>query len=517
MSNSSSPNNPAPLVSARDITKRYGAVVALADANLDVQRGEVLALVGANGSGKSTLSKIINGVVTLDRGSLQFDGRPVRFASPAAARRMGIATVFQELSLVPQMSVAENIWLTREPLRTGVFVDQRDIRRRTEQLLALFEGTWSSPITPDTPVGPLPPDEKQLVEILKAVSSEPRLLILDEATASLDRRQVQRLFELVTGWKQAGMAIVMISHRMEEIFQMADRYTVLRNGATVGSGLIKDATAADLVNLMVGGATAQRVAQRERATPADMQSREIVLAAENLHAAGLHGVSFALHRGELLGLGGLRGQGQRQLLLTLFGDSAPSAGTITVNGARQHFSHPRQAMRAGLALVPGERAAEGLLTIRSILENLLLPSWRAYGRPLRIGAARGDAAGIAERLHVKAAGLDAPVSSLSGGNAQKIVIGKWLLRDAHIVMLDDPTKGIDVGAKAEFYTLLARLCNEGKSVLLYSSDDEELIGLCDRVLVMHDGMIRSELAGDTLTRAQLVAASLGSAPEDGTP
>jgi ribose transport system ATP-binding protein len=499
-------------LSARHVAKHYGAVVALADANLDIQSGEVLALIGANGSGKSTLSKIINGVVVLDGGQLLLDDHPVHFSSPRAARRMGIATVFQELSLVPQMSVAENIFLTREPLNRGGFVNRRTIQRRTEELLALFSGMFKTPLTPDTPVGPLPPDEKQIIEILKAVSANPRLLILDEATASLDSRQVQRLFELVTRWKADGLAILFVSHRMEEIFQIADRYTVLRNGRTVGAGLIKEVTPRELVGLMVQGATAEQVVAPIRPSVEDLAGREVTLEVKDLRADGLHGVSFQLHAGELLGLGGLRGQGQRQLLLALFGD-IPHAGTVIINGTPVHFTHPRQAMANRLALVPGERAREGLLLIRSILENFLLPSWRRYGLPLRMGRARQDAQGVARRLNVTMAGVDAPVSSLSGGNAQKVVIGKWLLRNPRILMLDDPTKGVDVGTKAEFYKLLAQLRAEGQSVLLYSSDDEELIGLSDRVLVLHDGRIRTELIGPALTKANLIAASLGAVPE----
>jgi ribose transport system ATP-binding protein len=499
-------------LSARHVAKRYGAVVALADASMDIRSGEVLALIGANGSGKSTLSKIINGVVVLDGGQLLLDDRPIRFSSPHAATRLGIATVFQELSLVPQMTVAENIFLTREPLRGGGLIDREAVRRRTADLLALFAGMFKTPLTPDTPVGPLPPDEKQLIEILKAISANPRLLILDEATASLDSRQVQRLFELITRWKAEGTAIIFVSHRMEEIFQIADRYTVLRNGQTVGEGLIKDVTTHDLVAMMVQGATAENVVRRARTAAADAAPRPVLLDVQDLRADGVDGVSFQLHEGELLGLGGLRGQGQHQLLLALFGDIAHT-GRVTVAGSPVQFTHPRQAMAQRLALVPGERAKEGLLLIRSILENLLIPSWRRYGFPLQMARARQDSAGIAGRLSLRMAGLDAPVSSLSGGNAQKVVIGKWLLRDPRILMLDDPTKGIDVGTKAEFYKLLAQLCDAGKAVLLYSSDDEELFGLSDRVLVIHDGRIRTELAGESLTKANLIAASLGAAPE----
>ena len=409
-------------LSARNVAKRYGAVVALSDANLDIQSGEVLALIGANGSGKSTLSKIINGVVVLDGGQLLVDGRPVHFQSPHAAKRLGISTVFQELSLVPQMSVEENIWLTREPLLGGGFIDRKAVRRKTEELLALFAGMFKTGITPDMPVGPLPPDEKQIIEILKAVSFDPRLLILDEATASLDSRQVQRLFELVTRWKEQGKAIVFVSHRMEEIFQIADRYTVLRNGQTVGEGQMKEVTTRDLIGMMVAGVTAENVVHRARPSAEELAARPVTLEAIDLRAEAVHGVSFRLHEGELLGLGGLRGQGQHQLLLALFG-GIPHSGTLTIDAAPVRFTHPRQAMEKKLALVPGERAKEGLLLIRSIFENLLVPSWRRYGFPLRLERARLAASGVAFSLNLKMAGLEAPVSSLSGGNAQKVVIG----------------------------------------------------------------------------------------------
>ena len=497
-------------LTARKVVKHYGGVVALADANLDIRSGEVLALIGANGSGKSTLSKIINGVVVLDGGELLLDGKPIKFASPHAAKNLGISTVFQELSLVPQMTVAENIWLTREPLKNGR-VDRVEINRRTRDLLALFAGTFKSDLSPDIPIGLLPPDEKQIVEILKAVSFNPRLLILDEATASLDSRQVQRLFELVRHWKADGKAIVFVSHRMEEIFQIADRYSVLRNGKTVGDGAMKDVSTKDLVNLMVEEARVENVVQR--ATTKDLATRPIQLEVKNLRTDSVSDVNLQLHEGELLGIGGLKGQGQRELLLALFGD-LPYTGTVKLSGVDARFKHPRQAMKQGVALVPGERAKEGLLFIRSILENFLVPSWRNYGVPLRMKRARQDTTEMSTRLSLKMAGLDQAVNGLSGGNAQKVVIGKWLLRNPRVLLMDDPTKGVDVGTKAEFYKLLAQLCAEGKSVLFYSSDDEELIGLCDRVLVMHDGVIQSELAGETLTKANLIAASLGAAQLD---
>ncbi|MFQ3631549.1 sugar ABC transporter ATP-binding protein [Roseiflexus sp.] len=496
-----------PLLAVRNVAKRYGAVQALTDAHLEIDAGETLALIGANGSGKSTLSKVINGVVAPDGGQLLLNGRSVRFESPHAAKDAGISTVFQELSLIPQMTVAENIWLTREPLRRGILVNHRIERQRTEALLSLFAGTFRADLTPDTPVAALLPDERQIVEILKAISVNPRLLILDEATASLDSRQVQRLFDLIGQWKTQGIAIIFISHRMTEIEQIADRYSVLRNGQTVGEGAMKNAAAGDLVALMAPETSGGAI-DRRRLSPDDLATRRVVLQIDDLRTSVLRGVSMQVHEGELLGIGGLKGQGQRDLLLAIFG-GVPYNGRILLDNQPVHFTHPRQAMKQGVALVPGDRAGEGLLSIRSILENLLIPSWRDYGFPLRMKRARQHADAIATRLDLKMAGLDAPVSALSGGNAQKVVIGKWLLRNPRILLLDDPTKGIDIAAKAEFYRLLTRLCDEGTTVILYSSDDEELIGLSDRLLVMHDGRISSELAGASLTTANLVAASLG--------
>jgi ribose transport system ATP-binding protein len=489
-------------LSARSIVKHYDGVVALSDGTLEAHAGEVLALIGANGSGKSTMSMVINGVVVLDGGQLLLDDKPVQISSPQAAKKIGISTVFQELSLVPQLTVAENIWLTREPLKAFGLVDRKAVQARTRDLLALFEGTFKTGLGPDTLVASLPPDEKQIIEILKAVSFDPWMIILDEATASLDSRQVQRLFELVKTWKENGKAVVFVSHRMEEIFRIADKYTVLRNGKTVGAGDIKDIDEKQLVKLMI---------EKESKTD-EKKIQDVSLEAENLTTESLHGVSFKARKGELVGIGGLRGQGQRDLLLSLFG-AIKYSGMLKLFGNETDFKHPREAMQQGLALVPGDRAKEGLLYIRSILDNLLLPSWRQYGFPLKIDKAKQDAMRTGASLNLKMAGLGEPVSSLSGGNAQKVVIGKWLMRYPQVLLLDDPTKGVDVGTKAEFYALLTQLCNEGKTILFYSSDDEELIGLCDRVLVLHDGLIRTELAEETLTKQNLIAASLGVSDE----
>jgi ribose transport system ATP-binding protein len=508
-------------LSAQHVAKRYGGVTALADGSLEVAAGEVVALVGANGSGKSTLSKIITGVVSPDAGQLALDGQPIVFATPHAARARGVTAVYQELSLVPDMTVAENIWLTHEPKRLGLFVDQKDVEARTTRLLDLFAGAISPALDPRVPVRNLPLDEKQIVEILKALSQQPRVIILDEATASLDSRQVTRLFDLVAEWKQQGRAVVFVSHRMDEIFRLADRIVVLRNGETVGELPRAGATEREIVALMTGQETAgDERTIRNRVSHATL-ARDLVssisasgassaprLQVEDLRTRLVHGVSLQVHDGELLGLGGLRGQGQEDILLALFGAVAHS-GRIIVGDKEAAFAHPQEAMTAGVAYVPGERNAQGLLSIRSILENLQLPSWSRYGLPLRMGAARRDGQRVADDLRIVMAGLGEPVSSLSGGNAQKVVLGKWLLRSPRLLLLNDPTKGVDVGAKAEIYRLLDQLRSAGTAILFYSSDDEELLGLCDRVLVLHDGAVRAELQGETLNRSSLIAASMG--------
>jgi ribose transport system ATP-binding protein len=498
-------------LSARGLVKRYGGVTALADGGLDVKSGEVLALMGANGSGKSTLGKIVTGVVVPDAGSVVLDGEEVLFSSPKDAREKGIAAVYQELSLVPDMTVAENVWLAHEPIALGR-VKKRERRERTARLLELFSGALDSSVGPDSLVKDLSPSERQIVEVLKALSLEPRAMILDEATASLGARQVERLFELVSEWKGRGMALVLVSHRMEEIFRVADKATVLRGGKTVGAANLATTNEEELVALMIEGGVAERRIEH----PAGDAETRVLLSARNLRNDVLDDVNLELREGEILGLGGLQGQGQSDLLLALFG-AVPHSGTVSLAGEGVRFTHPRQAMKKGLAFVPGDRGGEGLLPVRSVLENLLLPSWRRYGRLLGMGRARQDAERAAEDLSLKMGSLDDPVSTLSGGNAQKVVLGKWLLRDPKVLLLDDPTKGVDVGAKGEFYGLLSDLREKGVAILLHSSDDEELLGLCDRVLVMRDGEIRRELAGPDLNKNALVSASLGAAREDSAP
>src|SRR5260370_12735659 len=342
------------------------------------------------------------------------------------------------------MTVAENIWLTHEPLSRLDTVRKREVRSRTTRLLELFAGTFRPSLQADSTVSTLLPDEKQIVEILKALSFQPRIMILDEATASLDSRQVNRLFELMMGWKAQGMALVCVSHRMEEIFRVADRATVLRNGNTVGTTRIDQTSAQELVYMMIEG---EVVAQRSRHSEKALSS-PVRLSVEQMRTQVLRGVSLTLRDGELLGLGGLQGQGQTDLLLALFG-ALPFEGEVTLSGRPVHFTHPRQAMRAGVAFVPGDRGAEGLLAVRSILENLQLPSSQKYAHCLPIYKARKDATVVADRLHLVMESLNAPVSSLSGGNTQKIVLCKLLLLNPSVLLSDEPQKESMGGQKDE--------------------------------------------------------------------
>src|ERR687895_2650109 len=329
-------------LSAQHLVKRYGGVVALDDGSLDVESGEVVALMGANGSGKSTLGKIITGAVVPDGGRLLLDGEEVRFSSPQAARRAGISAVYQELSLVPDMTVAENIWLANEPVALGR-VRRKERKERTTHLLSLFEDALGPPVGPDSLVSDLSPSDRQIVEILKALSREPRVMILDEATASLGARQVERLFELVAEWKGRGMALIFVSHRMEEIFKIADRATVLRSGRTVGAADLKETSEQELVGLMIEGGVAERHIEHPTHTAGE---KTVLLETDDLRSSVLNGVSLQVREGEILGLGGLQGQGQSDLLLALFG-AVPHSGGVRLAGEEVRFSHPRQEMRRG--------------------------------------------------------------------------------------------------------------------------------------------------------------------------
>lgn len=488
------------------VRKRFGGVVALDGASFAAERGEVHALLGANGSGKSTLSKVLTGVVAPDEGRIEIDGQEVRIRGPQDTRKYRIAAVYQELSLIPQLTGMENILLAYEPANSLGFIDRKGLERAVLEVAARFEQALGRRIDLHRPVETLSPGDQQLIEAYKALARQPEILILDEATASLRQAEVEALFQVVRELRDKGALIIFISHRFQEVFALCDRATVLRNGQTVGTVDLAGVTEKDLVDMMVGRGAVSEV--REAPTP---PRDDVVLRVRGLCGPRLQGVSFELRAGEVLGLGGLQGQGQSELLRVLFGAEQASAGEIEVAGRRVVFRHPRDAVRHGLALVPGNRAREGLMLGRPILENLTIASMHRRRRGPGFLSARREkeaADGAVRSLGIKIGHLSDPASTLSGGNQQKIVVGKWLLNKPRIILMDDPTKGVDVGAKAELYRFIRELTQEGVSVILNSSENMELLGLSHRVLVMYEGAIADVLEGDDLNENRLVAAAM---------
>jgi ribose transport system ATP-binding protein len=488
------------------VSKRYGGVRALEKAELTVHPGRIHAILGENGAGKSTLIKIMAGVVAPDEGRMTMQGEEVTFASPAAANQAGIVCIFQELSLIPDLSVADNIVISDPPKRFGM-IDRKAQRRIAEEALAR---AGAADIHPSALVKDLPLSRRQIVEIAKALARKPRILILDEATSALTAADVSKVFAVLKRLRSEGLALLYISHRMHEIAQLADECTVFRNGRNVATYAAGAKTDAEVVELMIGREY-HHVFPPRHAKPAD--SRPPVLECRNLGWTDrLRDISFRVKAGEVVGLGGLDGQGQRELLLAFFGVLRGVSGQVLVDGKPVTIASPSHARseRIGMALIPEDRKTEGLMLPMTVRANL---SFATLNRLTKMGVIDRTAEQrlvdeMVQLLGIKAAGLDIPVGSLSGGNQQKVVIAKWLMRKPRIVLLNDPTRGIDVGTKQEMYQLLRRLADAGAAILFYSTDYDELIGCCDRVLVLYDGSIRRELVGPEITERALIASAL---------
>jgi ribose transport system ATP-binding protein len=496
----------APILELIDVSKRYGGVHALERARFACAPGRIHALLGENGAGKSTLIKTMAGVVQPDEGRIVLEGRERRFAHPQQAVAAGIACIFQELSLMPDLNVADNICITNPPRRWGL-IDRRRQRRIAEAALAR---AGAEDIHPLAPVDSLSLSRRQMVEIAKALAREPKVLILDEATSALAAADVQRVFTLLRRLRDEGLAVVYISHRMKEIAELADDCSVFRNGRHVATFAAGTHNEAQTVEMMIGR-------DIEHAFPPKPGPRAAA-AAPALETRGLswsgrlHDIDLALQPGEIVGLGGLDGQGQREFLLALFGVLRGVGGTLRLAGNAVRVGSPKHAKRGrpGLALVPEDRKTDGLMLSLSVRDNLSFAALERFSRAGVVIASREAKAidGIVRRLSIKAPELDAAVGTLSGGNQQKVVIAKWLLNEPRIMLLNDPTRGIDVGTKQEIYVLLRRLAEDGAAVLLYSTDYAELIGCCDRVAVFYDGRIVRWLAGPQLTERALVASAL---------
>jgi ribose transport system ATP-binding protein len=491
-----------PFLALSGISKRYGGVRALEGVDFACAQGSIHAVLGENGAGKSTLIKIASGVVQPDSGTIRLEGRETRFPSPTAANRAGVVCIFQELSLMPDLSVADNVSIADPPRRLGL-IDSRAQARRAEALLAAI---GCEDVNPRARVRDLPLSRRQMVEIAKALAKEPRLLILDEATSALTAADVEQVYRMLARLKAAGTAILYISHRMHEIEALADTLSVFRNGRHVETFAKGARSNREIVELMIGrDITAQYPPKPERPRPAP------TLSAEGLSWADrLKDLTFSVGPGEILGLGGLDGQGQKEVLLALFGVLRGVTGRVIVDGEPHRPASPAAARRSALALIPEDRKTEGLMLPMSIAENLVAASFDRISTGPFIDAERQRAA-VAEairRLQIKIGDPGDAVSTLSGGNQQKVVLAKWLMTGPRLILLNDPTRGIDVGTKQEIYRLLRELADAGAAILFYSTDYDELIGCCDRVAVMYDGRIVRELEGDAITERAIVASAL---------
>ncbi|GAA0254891.1 sugar ABC transporter ATP-binding protein [Saccharothrix mutabilis subsp. mutabilis] len=496
----------APLLSVRGLVKRFPGVTALAGVDFDVRAGEVHCLLGQNGAGKSTLIKVLAGAHRPDEGEIRVLGEVVSFPDPTAAMRAGVATIYQELDLVPGLSVADNVFLGHE-LSSAGFTRRAETRRRTR---ALLERLGHRDIPPDRDVGSLPAARQQVVSMARALSRDARLLVLDEPSAVLDQDEVRTLFGVVRELTAQGMAVVYISHRLAEIREIGDRVTVLKDGRTVATGLDARAVGTpELIRLMTGrearNAYPPRRPVAEDAAEALVvrglvvggsvgSSRADSAAGTRADSAGRAGVDFAVRAGEVVGLAGLVGAGRSEILEAVYGARKPAAGEVVVGGRRLRPGSVGAAVRAGVGLCPEERKSQGLLLDQAVYRNITVSSLPLFARLgfLDEAAERSRSAELTSSLDVRPSDVDRVVRALSGGNQQKVVLARWLLRGCRVLLLDEPTRGVDVGARGEIYRLVRDLAERGVAVVVVSSDIEEVLGLADRVLVVREGVVVHE-------------------------
>jgi ribose transport system ATP-binding protein len=490
-----------PLLRMRGVCKRFPGVQALQDATLDVAPGEVHVLLGENGAGKSTLMKVLCGQYAADEGDISLAGQAIEPESPIEAERLGLVMIHQELNLIPGLTVAENIFLGHEPTRGGFILG--DVMRQTsaELLRRVRCG-----VDPDTPVAHLSVAEQQLVEIARALKEEARLLVMDEPTAALADHEIEALFEVIRDLGREGVPVIYISHRMREIFAVGDRVTVMRDGQTVGTREVQETEINELIQLMVGRTIDEQIAKRE------VEIGDPVLVVDSLTREGvLSPVSLSVGAGEILGVAGLMGSGRTELARAIFGADPVDAGSVTVGGTTLPGNNPAASIEAGLGFLTEDRKQQGLVLQMSVGENVTLTSLNELSRHglLDIAAERERAGELVEKLHIRATSLDQETVNLSGGNQQKVVLARWLAAGCRVLLFDEPTRGIDVGAKAEIYELIGELVERGVAVVLISSEMPELLGLADRVAVMHEGSMQGVLNRSEASQERIMELALG--------
>ena len=499
----------APRLQFEQISKSFSGVHALRDVSLHVRAGEVLALMGENGAGKSTLLRILSGDHEPSSGRMLLDGAPVEFAGPRDANRAGLRVIQQEPEIVPHVSVAENIYLGALP-RRGRILDRRALFERAHADLAEYGFTGA--VDPATMGADLSPAQRQLVEIMRALATDVRVIAFDEPTSSLSEHEVEALFGLIRRLRADGAAVIYVSHRMPEIFTIADRVAVLRDGRYVGDRMVADTDNAELVRMMVGRDLTDMFVREPRPAGA------VVLAARNLETEDVHDVSLDVRAGEVVGLGGLVGAGRSELAHALVGDVPLTGGTVEVDGRVLQLRGPGDALRAGIGLAPEERKAQALLLRRSVRDNISLAVLGRLSRlhVVRRREERDIARTYVEELSIRTPSVEQEVGNLSGGNQQKVVLARWLARRPKVLILDEPTRGVDVGAKAEIYSIISALAADGMAVLVISSELPELLGLADRVVVMRDGRIAGELARADATEERVLTLAMPDQPAAAT-
>lgn len=497
-----------PILEARLVNKRFGNTVALYDASFICQPGSIHALVGENGAGKSTLIKIISGVVTPDSGIINVDGKALSIESPAQAAEHGIVPVFQELSLLPDLTVAENIFISNPLVNRFGIINRKNLMQSTEALCAEL---GFDHLDPNALIREIPLAQRQLVEFAKAYSHNPKLLILDEGTSALSVQDVRSVFQVIRRMRDQGRSVIFISHRMSEVEEIADTLTIFRDGLDVGSFPMGEVSHEEMVQLMIGRKLEQVFPQK----PSFDKTHEPILEVDNLSwEPTLHQINLKVGKGEIVGLGGLDGQGQGELLFALFGVLRGVHGKIRVNGQETKITSPSKATNKSnrIALIPEDRKTEGLILPMSVGDNAILSVIDRLLNQLGLVDKRKEHKTIeqmVDQMQVKVGSTRSPVRSLSGGNQQKVVIGKWLLTEAQIYLLHDPTRGIDVGTKQEIYQLVRELADKGAGILFFSTELSELVGMCDRVLVLYEGRIFRELVDSEITEENIVSAALG--------
>jgi L-arabinose transport system ATP-binding protein len=490
-------NIPPGTLRVRNISKAFPNVQALADVSLDIRPGEILAFMGENGAGKSTLLKIINGDYQQDVGTISIDDEELSFSNPKKAHEAGIRVIYQEPEIVPGTGVPENIWIGELPKRFGV-IDRRQLNEKAQSRLQEYGFENVLPI--DLMGEELSSAQRQLVEIMRALKRDVRVLALDEPTSSLTDEEVERLFALVRRLRDDGVAIIYVSHRINEIKRLCDRIAILRDGRLITVQPASEMTEADIVSLMVG----RDLTDVFERTP--FEEGKEVLRVENLYSNWHDGVSFYINAGEVVGFSGLVGAGRSELAKVIFGEMPKNDGKIFLNGEEIAIRRPDQAIAKGIGFAPEDRKREGLILMRSVLENASMAIIRQLSRfhIVRRSMERDVVGNFVEKLNVRTPSLDQEVGKLSGGNQQKVVLSRWLAAKPKVLILDEPTRGIDIGAKAEIYRLIDELANQGLGIMFISSEMPEILGLSDRIYVMQNGRITGELSGSAATEEEIL-------------